>query len=59
MQIDLLTMSGLKSHGPKGVGMLYMRKGLKVKPLMLGGGQQRGQRPGTENGHGAAEFGVA
>ena len=38
-------MSGHKIHGPKGVGMLYMRKGLKVKPLMLGGGQQRGQRP--------------
>ncbi len=36
-----------------------MRKGLKVKPLMLGGGQQRGQRPGTENGPGAAALGVA
>lgn len=59
MKIDLLTMSGHKIHGPKGVGMLYMRKGLKVKPLMLGGGQQRGQRPGTENGPGAAALGVA
>lgn len=59
MKIDLLTMSGHKIHGPKGVGMLYMRKGLKVKPLMLGGGQQRGQRPGTENAPGAAALGVA
>lgn len=59
MKVDLLTMSGHKIHAPKGTGMLYMRKGLKVKPLMLGGGQQRGQRPGTENGPGAAALGVA
>ncbi len=59
MKADLLTMSGHKIHGPKGTGMLYMRKGLKVKPLMLGGGQQKGQRPGTENGPGAAALGVA
>ena len=58
MKIDLLTMSGHKIHGPKGVGMLYMRKGLKVKPLILGGGQQKGQRSGTENGAGAAGLGV-
>ena len=57
--VDLLSASAHKFHGPKGVGMLYMRKGLKVKPLMLGGGQQRGQRPGTENGPGAAALGVA
>lgn len=59
MKIDLLTMSGHKIHALKGIGMLYMRKGLKVKPLMLGGGQQRGQRPGTENGPGAAALGIA
>ncbi len=59
MHIDLLTMSAHKIHGPKGVGMLYMRKGLKVKPLILGGGQQKGQRAGTENGAGAAALGVA
>lgn len=59
MKVDLLTMSGHKIHAPKGTGMLYMRKGRKVKPLMLGGGQQRGQRPGTENGPGAAALGVA
>lgn len=59
MKIDLLTMSGHKLHGPKGVGMLYMRKGAKVKPLLLGGGQQKGQRAGTENGAGVAGLGVA
>lgn len=59
MKIDLLTMSGHKIHGPKGVGMLYMRKGTKVKPLLLGGGQQRGQRAGTENGPAVAGLGVA
>ncbi|MBR6542143.1 MAG: aminotransferase class V-fold PLP-dependent enzyme, partial [Anaerotignum sp.] len=59
MKIDLLTMSGHKIHGPKGVGAMYMRKGLKVKPLLLGGGQQKGQRPGTENTSGAAALGVA
>lgn len=59
MKVDLLTMSGHKIHGPKGVGMLYMRKGLKVRPLLLGGGQQKGQRAGTENGAGVAALGVA
>ena len=59
MKIDLLTMSGHKIHGPKGVGMLYMRKGLKVRPFILGGGQQKGQRAGTENGAGVAGLGVA
>ncbi len=59
MNIDLLTMSGHKINGPKGVGMLYKREGLKVKPYILGGGQQQGQRSGTENGAGAAALGVA
>lgn len=59
MKIDLLTMSGHKIHGPKGVGMLYMHKGTKVRPLILGGGQQKGQRAGTENGAGVAAMGVA
>ena len=59
MKIDLLTMSGHKIHGPKGVGMLYMRKGTKVQPLIIGGGQQNGQRGGTENGSGVAALGVA
>ncbi|MDD4842993.1 MAG: cysteine desulfurase family protein [Anaerotignum sp.] len=59
MKLDLLTMSGHKIHGPKGVGMLYMRKGTKVKPFILGGGQQKGQRAGTENGPAVAALGVA
>ena len=59
MKIDLLTMSGHKINGPKGVGMLYKREGLKVKPYILGGGQQQGQRSGTENGAGVAGLGVA
>ena len=59
MKIDMLTMSGHKINGPKGVGMLYQKEGLKVKPYLLGGGQQQGQRSGTENGAGAAALGVA
>lgn len=59
MKIDLLTMSAHKINGPKGVGMLYKREGLKVKPYILGGGQQQGQRSGTENGAGVAGLGVA
>lgn len=59
MKIDLLTMSGHKIHGPKGVGVLYLRNQKKVKPYIIGGGQQRGQRAGTENTSGAAALGVA
>ncbi len=59
MNIDLLTMSSHKINGPKGVGMLYKRQGLKVKPYILGGEQQQGQRSGTENGAGVAGLGVA
>ena len=59
MKIDLLTMSGHKIHAPKGTGMFFMRDGLKVRPLILGGGQQRGQRAGTENGAGAAAVALA
>ena len=59
MNIDVLTMSAHKINGPKGVGMLYKRQGLKVKPYILGGGQQQGQRSGTENGAGVAGLGVA
>lgn len=49
MKIDILTASGHKFNAPKGTGFNYMKKGLKVKPLVYGGGQQRGQRSGTEN----------
>ncbi len=54
MNIDLLSVSGHKIHGPKGVGFLYVRGGVKITPLMLGGGQQKGMRSGTENVPGIA-----
>lgn len=48
-QIDLLTLSGHKFYAPKGVGALYCRRGITLPPLILGGGQERGLRSGTEN----------
>lgn len=57
--IDLLTMSSHKIHGPKGVGALFVRKGTPIKPLMFGGGQERGLRSGTENVAGIHGFGIA
>ena len=47
--IDLLSLSAHKFHGPKGVGVLYARKGIPLQNLIYGGGQERGKRPGTEN----------
>ena len=46
--VDLLTISGHKVRAPKGIGALYIRKGLRLKPMLLGGGQEGGMRPGTE-----------
>lgn len=57
--IDLLSVSGHKIHGPKGVGFLYIRNGVKIKPLIYGGGQQWNLRAGTENVPGVAGLGVA
>ena len=49
MGIDLLSLSGHKFYGPKGVGVAYIKKGIKVKPLMVGGGQENNLRSGTYN----------
>nr|MBR4280117.1 cysteine desulfurase NifS [Clostridia bacterium] len=49
MNIDMLSLSGHKLHGPKGAGVLYVRKGVKAEPLIHGGAQERGFRAGTEN----------
>ena len=57
--IDLLTASSHKIHGPKGVGMLYVREGVKVTPLIHGGAQERRKRAGTENVPGIVGFGKA
>lgn len=48
-KIDMLSVSGHKIHGPKGVGFLYINEKVKIKPIILGGGQQKGMRSGTEN----------
>ena len=53
-KIDLLSVSGHKIHGPKGVGFLYVNEKVKIKPILLGGGQQKGMRSGTENVPGIA-----
>ncbi len=57
--IDLLSVSGHKIHGPKGVGFLYINERVKILPLLYGGGQQKGMRPGTENVPGCAGLGAA
>jgi cysteine desulfurase len=57
--IDLLSVSGHKIHAPKGCGFLYIRDKVKIKPIIYGGGQQKGMRSGTENVPGAAALGEA
>ena len=57
--IDLLSVSGHKLHGPKGVGFLYIDERVKIRPLLYGGGQQKGMRSGTENVPGCAGLGAA
>lgn len=56
---DLYTVSGHKIHGPKGIGALYVAKGTPVKPLVFGGGQEKGFRSGTENGPAIEAFAAA
>jgi len=57
--IDLLSISGHKLHAPKGVGVLYVRKGTRLQPFMLGGHQEGGKRAGTENVPGIIGLGKA
>ncbi len=59
LHADLLSVSGHKIHGPKGTGFLYVADGVKLHPLIHGGGQQKGQRSGTENVPGIAGLGLA
>jgi len=59
MGVDLLSVSGHKIHAPKGVGFLFIRDKVKVKPLIYGGGHQKGMRSGTENVPGVAALAEA
>ena len=59
MGIDILSVSGHKIHGPKGVGFLYINEKAKIQPQILGGGQQGGMRSGTDNVPGIAGLGAA
>ena len=58
-QIDLMSLSAHKLHGPKGIGALYVRKGVRLQPFVRGGRQERGRRAGTENVPAIVGFGKA
>ncbi|GLS92536.1 cysteine desulfurase NifS [Psychromonas marina] len=58
-EIDMLSFSGHKLHAPKGIGALYVRRGVRYRPLLRGGHQERGRRAGTENSAAIVAFGVA
>lgn len=59
LNVDMLTLVSHKFYGPKGVGALYIRKGLKIKPILFGAGHEKGLRPGTENLPGIVGIGKA
>ena len=59
LPVDMLTLAAHKMYGPKGVGALYVRKGIKLVPVIHGGGQEFGLRSGTENTAGIVGFGAA
>jgi len=59
LRVDLLSLSAHKLHGPKGVGTLYVRKGVQLSPIIFGGGHERGLRSATENVAGIVGFGTA
>ena len=59
LDIDLMPMAAHKFHGPKGVGALFVKKGIQLEPLIHGGNQERGRRSGTSNVPGVVGMGVA
>lgn len=59
LNVDLLTIVSHKFYGPKGIGALYIKKGLRIQPILFGAGHERGLRPGTENLPGIAGIGKA
>ena len=59
LHVDLLSLSAHKLHGPKGIGALYVRKGMRLAPIVFGGGQELGLRSATENVAGIVGFGAA